>query len=294
MSETSIGELIRQAKGEDRSLRQYARDSGVDVAIVSKIINGTYIPKKQGIYEALTSPQAAPRGGVTCQQLIAAASTSGEYRSGVSAGMTVGALATLSDIPSSAMIKILQARGIAVDSSGLSEAARSALKPEDARRIQRLQSDIQRFTATANGIILGSLGRKGLTFQLIHTDRTEVDRVPFDTCVKLMNHAISDFLIRYVFISDEEALSLPLAVNTVRRAVEELVFLKPAGNRAAAVVTNHHEAYDNLCAYKNRLSYNGELAAILFDPDRAMILRQEYLSFSSSMLLFSSGISISA
>ena len=278
MSETSIGELIRQAKGEDRSLRQYARDSGVDVAIVSKIINGTYIPKKQGIYEALTSPQAAPRGGVTCQQLIAAASTSGEYRSGVSAGMTVGALATLSDIPSSAMIKILQARGIAVDSSGLSEAARSALKPEDARRIQRLQSNIQRFTATANGIILGSLGRKGLTFQLIHTDRTEVDGVPFDTCVKLMNHAISDFLIRYVFISDEEALSLPLAVNTVRRAVEELVFLKPAGNRAAAVVTNHHEAYDNLCAYKNRLSYNGELAAILFDPDRAMILRPEYLS----------------
>ena len=278
MSETSIGELIRQAKGEDRSLRQYARDSGVDVAIVSKIINGTYIPKKQGIYEALTSPQAAPRGGVTCQQLIAAASTSGEYRSGVSAGMTVGALATLSDIPSSAMIKILQARGIAVDSSGLSEAARSALKPEDARRIQRLQSNIQRFTATANGIILGSLGRKGLTFQLIHTDRTEVDGVPFDTCVKLMNHAISDFLIRYVFISDEEALSLPLAVNTVRRAVEELVFLKPAGNRAAAVVTNHPEAYDNLCAYKNRLSYNGELAAILFDPDRAMILRQEYLS----------------
>ena len=278
MSETSIGELIRQAKGEDRSLRQYARDSGVDVAIVSKIINGTYIPKKQVIYEALTSPQAAPRGGVTCQQLIAAASTSGEYRSGVSAGMTVGALATLSDIPSSAMIKILQARGIAVDSSGLSEAARSALKPEDARRIQRLQSNIQRFTATANGIILGSLGRKGLTFQLIHTDRTEVDGVPFDTCVKLMNHAISDFLIRYVFISDEEALSLPLAVNTVRRAVEELVFLKPAGNRAAAVVTNHHEAYDNLCAYKNRLSYNGELAAILFDPDRAMILRQEYLS----------------
>ena len=278
MSETSIGELIRQAKGEDRSLRQYARDSGVDVAIVSKIINGTYIPKKQGIYEALTSPQAAPRGGVTCQQLIAAASTSGEYRSGVSAGMTVGALATLSDIPSSAMIKILQARGIAVDSSGLSEAARSALKPEDARRIQRLQSDIQRFTATANGIILGSLGREGLTFQLIHTDRTEVDGVPFDTCVKLMNHAISDFLIRYVFISDEEALSLPLAVNTVRRAVEELVFLKPAGNRAAAVVTNHPEAYDNLCAYKNRLSYNGELTVILFDPDRAMILRQEYLS----------------
>ena len=282
MSETSIGELIRQAKGEDRSLRQYARDAGVDVAIVSKIINGTYVPRKQGIYEALTSPQAAPRGGVTCQQLIAAASTSGEYRSGVSAGMTVGALATLSDIPSSALIKVLQARGIAVDASGLTDAARGILKPEDARRIQRLQSDILRFTATANGIILGSLGRKGLTFQLIHTDRTEVDGVPFDTCVRLMNHAVSDFLIRYVFISDEESLSPLLAVNTLRRAVEELVFLKPAGNRAIAVVTNHPEAFEDLCAYQNQLSYNGELTAILFDPERAMILRQVYLSHSLS------------
>lgn len=30
MSRISVGELVKRAKGEDRSLREYARDSGVD------------------------------------------------------------------------------------------------------------------------------------------------------------------------------------------------------------------------------------------------------------------------
>ncbi len=65
MNGISVGELVKRAKGEDRSLREYARDPGVDAAILSKIINGRYIPKKPGIYEALTSRKASPRGGVT-------------------------------------------------------------------------------------------------------------------------------------------------------------------------------------------------------------------------------------
>ena len=115
MSKTSVGELVKLAKGEDRSLREYSRDSGVDAAILSRIINGTYIPKKPGIYEALTSPQASPRGGVTCEQMVSAAGASEEYQRGMAAGMSVGMLATLTDIPSSAMIKVLQSRGIAAD-----------------------------------------------------------------------------------------------------------------------------------------------------------------------------------
>lgn len=282
MNGISIGELVKQAKGEDRSLRQYARDAGVDAAILSRLINGTYIPRKPGVYEALTSPQAAPRGGVTCQQLIAAAGASGEYQSGVSAGLRAGTLAALADIPSSAMISVLQARGIAVGGSGRPEALSSAVKPEEVRRIQRLQSEMQRFTAAANGIIWGSLGKKGLTFRLAHADRAEVDGILFDTCVKLMNHEISDYLVRYAFVSEEEAVSASLAKNTVRKAVEELVFLKPSRTRAVAVVTNDPAAYDDLCACRNQLSYNGELSLVLFDPERAVILKEEYLAHDLS------------
>ena len=257
MSRISVGELVKRAKGEDRSLREYARDSGVDPAILSKVINGNYIPKKPGIYKALTDPQASPRGGVTCEQLLAAAGASEDYQNGMSAGMSVGMLATLSDIPSSDMIKVLQARGIAVSGRGKSEAPFSAMKPEEVRRIQLIQSELQRFAAIANGIILGS---------------------HFDICVRLMNHAISEYLIRYVFIPDEEAASSSLAKNTLRRKVEELIFLKPLRTRMVSVVTNHSGAYDDLCACKDRLSYNGELSVLLFDHERAVLLKEEYLS----------------
>ena len=278
MKQVSVGELVKQAKGEDRSLREYARDSGVDAAILSKMINGTYIPKKPGIYEALTSLQAAPRGGVTTQQLIAAAGTSEDYLSGMSAGMSVGIHTALADIPSAVMIKALQARGIYSDGGGRTEAPSAAMKPEEMRRIQRVQSERQRFTATANGIILGSLGGKGLTFQLVHTGGAEVDGICFDTCLRLMNHEVSEYLIRYAFISEVEYPSLTLAKNTLRSMVEELVFLKPRRDRIVSVVTNHPGAYEDLCVFKDRLSYQGELSVLLFDLERAMLLKEEYLS----------------
>ena len=278
MNRISVGELVKRAKGEDRSLREYARDCGVDAAILSKMINGTYIPKKTGIYEALTNPQASPRGGVTFAQMIAAANASEDFRNGMSAGMSAGMLTALQDIPSSSMIKVLQARGIAAGGCGGSEPLSSVVKPEEIRRIQRIRSEAQRFTAIANGIILGSLGKKGLTFQLVHADGEEIDGIRFDTCVKLMNHEISEYLIRYAFISDEEDASPMLAISTMRRMVEELVFLKPQRARITAVVTNHPGAYENLCACKDQLAYNGELSVLLFDLERAMLLKEEYIS----------------
>ena len=275
MKETSVGELIRQAKGEDRSLREYARDSGVDAAIISKIINGNYIPKKPGIYEALTSLQAAPRGGVSYRRLMEAAGTSEEYRNGMAAGVSVGVVTALSEMPSSALIRALKGRGIVIDGGG-AEAALN-MKPEDVRRIQQLKSERQRFEATANGIILGSLGKKGLVFQLVQTDDVALDEVHFDTCVKLMNHRISEYLIRYAFISGEEAACLPLVKNTVRGLVEELVFLPPSEAHMVSIVTNHKDAFEALCACKGRLSYNGELSAILFDLDSARLVQETCL-----------------
>ena len=276
MKETSVGELVKRAKGEDRSLREYARDSGVDAAIISKIINGNYIPKKPGLYEALTSLQAAPRGGVSYQQLMEAAGTSEEYRTGMTTGLSVGVITTLSEMPTSALIKALKARGVAIDGGGAEET--SNMKLADVRKLQRLKGEKQRFAATANGIILGSLGKKGLVFQIVQTDGAELDEIRFDTYVKLMNHRISDYLMRYAFISEEEAACLPLANNTVRGLVEELVFLKPSEARKVSIVTNHSDAFEYLCTFKGRLSYNGELSAILFDLDGARLVKETYLA----------------
>ena len=93
-----------------------------------------------------------------------------------------------------------------------------------------------------------------------------------------MNHEISEYLLRYIFFSDEAVVSEPLAKNTMRRRIEELIFLKPLRTRMVSVVTNHSGAYDDLCAFKDRLSYYGELSVLLFDHERAMLLKEEYLS----------------
>lgn len=277
MSALSVGELVKLAKGEDRSLREYARDSGVDAAIISKIINGTYIPKKPGIYESLTNAKASPRGGVTCAQMIAAAGASEEFQNGMSAGMSVGMLTSLAAVPSSVILRVLQSRGIDADAREKSKGSASSVKPEEIRQIQRIQSEMQRFKATANGMILGALGKKGLSFQLVHTDGAEIDGIHFDTDVKLMNHEVSEYLIRYAFIFEENPSSL-LAINEVKSMIEELVFLKPLRTRIVSVVTNHPDAYDSLCAYKDRLSYNGELSVILFSLENAMFVKEEYIS----------------
>ena len=93
-----------------------------------------------------------------------------------------------------------------------------------------------------------------------------------------MNHEISEYLIRYAFLSEEEASSPDLAKNTVRSMVEELIFLNPRRDRIVSLVTNHPGAYEELCACKGRLSFHGELSVLLFDLERATLLKEEYLS----------------
>ena len=278
MDGNRISELVRQAKGEDRSLREYARDSGVDAAIISKIIGGSYLPKKPGIYEALTSLQAAPRGGVSFQQLIEAADSSEAYQNGLSAGISAGMMTTLSAMPSSVLIRILHARGIPAGSAGAGEVPSAQMKPEEVRKAMQLRSEAQRFAAAANGIIFGSLGKNGLGFRSIQTEGVTLETIRFDTCVRLMNHEVSDYLIRYAFLSEEEVGSLRLAENTLHAMVEELVFLEPVRERKISIVTNHSVAYESLCRYRDRISFNGELSVILFRPETASLVKEAYLS----------------
>ena len=107
MANKELGELVRRAKGEDRSLREYAKDSGVDVAVISKIINGSYTPKKPDVFIKLTSPSAAPRGDVTYEQLVKAADSSKSFQAGIAAGLaaTTTALAALGGLPVATLAK---------------------------------------------------------------------------------------------------------------------------------------------------------------------------------------------
>ena len=176
MAENELGKLVKKAKGDDRSLREYARDSGVDAAVISKIINGTYVPKKTDVYKSLTSQEASPRGGVTYKQLIEAADSSKSYQAGIMAGMafTEAALMTIGGLPIAAL-----GAGTAAVVSGLI----SAKKKGGPSKADEVVNEIQRFVATSNGLIFSALGAKGITFR-IDNKRNEELEGQFDTYLK--------------------------------------------------------------------------------------------------------------
>lgn len=71
---TELSDLIRLAKGEDRSLRKYAEDSGVSVSNIARIVRNdiTRAPSID-ILKRLTSASAAPRNDITLERLCIAA-----------------------------------------------------------------------------------------------------------------------------------------------------------------------------------------------------------------------------
>lgn len=276
MAENKIGKLVKKAKGEDRSLREYSRDSGVDAAIISKIINGTYVPKKTDVYRALTSQEASPRGGVTYQQLVEAASSSKSYQAGLLAGMaaTEAALLVTGGLPLAAL---------GIGTVGMIAGMKSKKQKGDSNYSNNVLNEIQRFVATANGLLFTALASKGVMFHITGKNKDDYSENVFDTYLNISAHEISEYVFRYVYISKEYQNNKYVIENTSRRIIEELIFLNPSKKRKVSVVTNQEEAYEYMLSYKKKLSYNGELSIILVDVSDVKLLKEEYISHHVDM-----------
>lgn len=273
MAENNIGKLVKKAKGNDRSLREYARDSGVDAAIISKIINGTYIPKKTDVYKSLTSQEASPRGGVTYKQLVEAADSSKSYQAGIVAGMgmvaTEAALMAIGGLP---IATIGLETGVAAIASSLSSAKRKG----GTDKVDEVINEIQQFVAISNGLIFSALGAKGISFQ-IKKDRNDELKNQFDTYLKIDGQEVKEYIFRYAYLSKEQQKIQYIVENTTRRMIEELIFLKPSKERKVTIVTNYPAAFGYMLSYKNNISYNGDLSIMLVDIKRAELHREEYI-----------------
>lgn len=254
---TKIGELVKRAKGDDRSVREYSRQSGVDPAIISKIINGEYTPKKHEIYSKLTSTEAAPRGGVTFKQLVEAAEDTVSYKAGVAAG--------------AAAVTALLGRLGSIPVAGIIMSAREKEQKSGEEKIKKVQNRISKFVALANGVLFSELAKAGVRFQIIAQKYHDILQNDFDTWLSVEDEKFSEILLRYVYLSEEEAEMSFLVENTARRIVESLVFLNRAADRHVCVLTNCKNAFDYLSEWKGKLSYNGFLSAILVDEENVCL-----------------------
>lgn len=266
-----LGELVKAAKGDDRTIREYAKDSGVDHAVISKIITGKYIPKKPKVLMALTSVQAAPRNGVTYEKLAKVAQYDAFYQAGLVAGMAASnvALSAIGGLPLAAL------------TAGVSGVALAKKKRENEQEIliDKAVNNIQRFSATAIGLIYGILAQNGILFKLeVDKSKRQLEN-EFDTYLSIEGPEIEEYIIGYVYLDEEERRSDIVVSNMSRRAVERFLFLKPNEKRKLSIVVNCQEVYDYLLKYKGQISYRGYLSIILLDVTNVTVVKEESLAW---------------
>jgi hypothetical protein len=264
-----LGDLVKKAKGEDRSLREYARDSGVDAAIISKMITGSYVPKNAKIYQSLTSVDAAPRGGVSFDKLIKASNTTKDFQAGLKAGLSVtGRIISSNDR--------LLSNAELTGTTNLKEYITAKKNASDIKLATEYINQIQGFVATSNGLLFKSLGEHNIRFTIKAREYNGLDN-QYDTWLSIDNEQVSEYLLRYAYFPskyEEEQY----VENTFKMLIGELVFLKPTPHRKVSVIVNSDTAFETIVKFRDLLSYNGELSIVLVDTKNTKLLKETYLS----------------
>ena len=274
MEENQVSKLIKMAKGDDRSLREYSRASGIDATVISRIIHGIYTPQKLDIYKKLTSENAAPRNDVTFERLIEAISGTPKikddsFNMGLEEGKAIAAK-VLSLIGDYSYNKI--------NTATEREKARNA-KINQLKEINKKTSELQKYAAMANGILLGKISSYGLSIKSIKPNNSEILGNRFDTLVQLSDSRITEYIIRYMYLSKNEIDDNFLIENTPKRLIEELMFLPKNSKRKVSIIMNSPKAYEFILKYKYKLAYNGDLSIMLFDTKKIDITQEDYIAY---------------
>lgn len=274
MGKNKVGELVLKAKG-NRSYREYQRETGVDAAVISKIVKGTYIPKNPEVYRKLTSCDS---NGVTFEELIDAANFSAEYKNGMAAGIATSqaVMAALAILP-----------GVGPLIGGLAAGAllkASSDKTKNIDKVEEYLNDIQRFGAMSNGILFSRLAQSGIVFR----QNTETDIRLFenqiDTYLDIDNQFFSQYIIRYLHVDMSSSDSEKLIEMTGRRIIEELVFSNPEKERKVSIVTDSKHAFEYLKRSAGKISFKGNLSIILLDTQKVEFVEESILSVFDSTI----------
>lgn len=284
MELNKLGKLVEVAKGADRTLKEYERDSGVDAAIISKIINGKYVPQKPKIYRELTSPKAAPRGGVTYEQLLDAAEYSMSYKEGILAAEAafatiplVGPLATMGMAICGATSSAIQRKrkGLEKDRNSVSK---NEIEKVTTDKFEEYHKNCQRFSATAIGILYGKLAQNGIKFRPGYEDELEFETFGNHAVVYLENNSITTWVFMFAAPYGEDEILNKFTKSIILDMMSNLVLLPADKKKKFSIVIDDIELYKDLMSYKGHNSYRGNLSIILVDTTEVSIEKEEYIA----------------
>lgn len=267
-----IGELVLKAKG-NRSYREYQNDSGVDAAVISKIVKGTYIPQKAETYKKLAS---CADNDVTFEELIDAANNSKEFNSGFTAGIEA-ALPTLGLAGSAAMaMAMIPALGAPFVGTLAMSLIKSKRKDQDIENAKAHITNAKRFCALSDKIILSQFAFGGAAIQLSEDKADTPFCSELDTCFLVNSRVYTELIIRHLYFEGSE--SKKLIEGTTKLSIAECVFSKSKKTRNIAIVTKSDAAYYFLKEAAGELSYKGNIIAVLIDEINFELKQQVVLS----------------
>lgn len=275
--------LIKKARG-NRTLREYAKDSDVNVSIISRIENGEYKPGRK-VLQKLTSFEAKPQGGVTYQELLEVANNDEQYKKGLTAGMSVVGITpmALAGIPGITAALAALAGGFTMTKAQEllqeKEIKKSISDNDEVARYSQLNQEIHRFAATAIGIMYGKMAEQGIKFRPIAKDEADLLLYDTDVLLSIEENEISSWLVKFATFSREDRELDRLVMQSVTNMFEKLLFEKPDLSRKVSIVVGNDVLFEYLTQYKERNSYRGNLSVIQVDVDLVEIVREEYISY---------------
>lgn len=247
-----IARLVRLAKGEDRSISAYARAAGVSTAALSKILNLEYMPSA-GTMRKLTSEAAAPRGGVTFDEMSRAAGWATEERDFADSDTTLPEESDESRVKGSVTY-------------GYSAAGSPASRMAYRRQILTLEKECISQVYTA-------LVEKGILFK-----KGDMENGPFsliDLDLLLIQQSVKEWDINFMFYLPEDSMFYSGRIFT---RLGYLLQMETVELKKISVVTNSEKGFQYIKRYDHKIPYRGELSVILYDSEKKEFVDECYLS----------------
>ena len=275
-----LARLVNIAKGSDRSIREYARVSQVNVSTISRTINGEYTPGIK-VLQKLTSPEAEPRGGVTFQDLVDAANMDKT----TTLGYTLGLLASgMLMGPMRALAAGAMGLGVMYNSRNVKEEKETKNTEGNkntitAERFGNFQRKLYQFSAISTGVIYGHMVQKGIRFRPGTAGETECELNENDIVAFIEDADINEWIFSFWGLSDEDIELNGFLKKTAPNLFTQF-FLFPANvKRKISLVVNNEELYGIFMGYKDKNSFKGNVSVIFVDEKQVRVVKEEYIAY---------------
>lgn len=272
--------LVNTAKGTDRSIREYARASQVNVSTISRTIKGEYTPGIK-VLQKLASPEVEPRGGVTFQDLVNTANldkttTLGYILGLLASGMLTGPMGALA-AGAMGLEALHNSRNVKEEKETKNTAGnKNTILAECFGNFQR---KLNQFSAISTGVIYAQMAQKGIRFRPGTGGETECELNENDIVAFIEDADISEWIFSFWCLSDEDIELNGFLKKTALNLFTQFFLFPANAKRKISLVVNNEELYGIFMAYKDRNSFKGNVSVILVDEKQVRVVKEEYIAY---------------